>query len=144
MKRLLFDSLKFLEMPDEENDGESCEIIPVQEVETKRGGQPRNNNAFKHGFFATQYFPEEKGLLEELDLDDLSDEIALLLVLMKRVFIGMQGDITLADYLRSVRTLSFADACLARLRRISIRMHSASVTMQKAYEELAKLPFEVD
>jgi len=140
----LFDSLKTFDMSEEETGGKSNEIVPIRKVDSKHGGQPRNDNAVKHGFFATQYLPEELGLLEDLDLDDLSDEMNLLLVLMKRVFIGMQDDLPLADFLRSVRTLAIADACLARLRRVTTRMQGASVIMAKVYKELSKLAFDED
>ena len=119
-------------------------IVSVSDAGTRRGGQPRNNNAVKHGFFATHYRPQELGLLEDLDPDDLSEEMVLLLVLMKRVFIGMQGKLSLMDFLRSVRILASADACLARLHRITARMHGASVIMAKAYKELSKLAFDED
>ena len=47
----------------------------------KRGGQPGNQNARKHGFYSTHLPPEQAKLLEEAgDLRDLRPEIALLRV----------------------------------------------------------------
>ena len=47
----------------------------------KRGGQPGNQNARKHGFYSSHLPPEQAKLLEEAgDLRDLRPEIALLRV----------------------------------------------------------------
>ncbi len=50
------------------------------------GAQPGNRNAFKHGFYAKQYFPLELSDLSTALGDGLSDEIALLRVIIRRVF----------------------------------------------------------
>ena len=47
----------------------------------KRGGQPGNQNARKHGFYSKHFTPEQIELLEDADdLRDLGPEIALLRV----------------------------------------------------------------
>jgi hypothetical protein len=86
-------------------------------VRSKRGAQPGNLNAFKHGFYASHYRPHELQQMEDMDEEDLEDETALLQVLMKRVFVGLQEDVPLPDFLRAIRVLSYADACHERLNR---------------------------
>jgi hypothetical protein len=93
------------------------EMFGIKSITGKPGGQPGNHNAFKHGFYATHYDPEELSQLEDLNENDFKDEIALVQVLSKHVFIGMMDEIPLADYLKAVRVLSNADACLERLNR---------------------------
>ncbi len=105
--------LKELGSTQEEIDQEIYGIVPAG----KRGGQPGNLNAFKHGFYATHYTPEEIGQLEDLNENDVIEEIALLQVLMKRVFVGLKAGIPLMDHFKAVRVLSSADACLERLNR---------------------------
>lgn len=97
----------------EEIDESIYGIIPA----SKRGGQPGNLNAFKHGFYATHYTAEEISQLENLNEDDVIEEIALLQVLIKRIFIGMKAGIPFPEHLKVVRIISSADACLERLNR---------------------------
>ncbi len=86
-------------------------------TKNKRGGQPANLNALKHGFYASHYRSEELQQMEDLNEDDVAEESALLQVLMKRVFIGLKDDVPLADFLRAIRVLSYADACYEKLNR---------------------------
>ncbi len=101
----------------EQIDEELFGVVPARGDGNKRGGQPANLNALKHGFYASQYRLEELRKLEDLNEGDVTEEIALLRVLMKRVFVGLKDDIPLLDYLRAVRVLSSADACLEKLNR---------------------------
>ena len=52
-----------------------------QKPKPKRGGQPGNQNARKHGFYSKHFTPEQIEQLEAADdLKDLGPEIALLRV----------------------------------------------------------------
>ena len=50
----------------------------------KRGGQPGNTNALKHGFYTTNFSPAERKGLEGVKGVVLEEEIALLRVLIRR------------------------------------------------------------
>lgn len=50
----------------------------------KRGGQPGNTNALKHGFYSGKFTPLELTDLETALGDGLGDEIALLRVMIRR------------------------------------------------------------
>ena len=53
----------------------------------KRGGQPGNQNALKHGFYSPGFKPtEEMDLAELAGQVDLNDEITMLRVVMRRMF----------------------------------------------------------
>ena len=51
----------------------------------KRGAQPRNLNALKHGFYSSQFKSKEVEDLEAYLRDGLADEIALMRVITRRV-----------------------------------------------------------
>jgi len=52
----------------------------------KRGSQPGNQNAFKHGFYSKIFARVEKADLEALLSQGLDDEIAMLRVATRRFF----------------------------------------------------------
>jgi len=60
-------------------------VIPTKEpVKRKRGGQPGNTNAFKHGFYSKNFSLAERRGLQSANGVVLGDEIALLRVLIRR------------------------------------------------------------
>jgi len=60
-------------------------VIPAKEpVKRKRGGQPGNTNAFKHGFYTKNFSLAERRGLQASEGIVLGDEIALLRVLIRR------------------------------------------------------------
>ena len=126
-------------MTKEEIDEELFGVVPIRGNGNKRGGQPANLNALKHGFYASQYRLEELRKLEDLNEGDVTEEIALLQVLMKRVFVSLKDDIPLLDYLRAVRVLSSADACLEKLNRTRGLSFGAPVLSDILLQALAEL-----
>lgn len=52
----------------------------------RRGGQPGNVNAVKHGFYSRRFGELEAKDLDEALVDGLGDEIALMRVMIRRVF----------------------------------------------------------
>jgi len=60
-------------------------VIPAKgPVKRKRGGQPGNTNAFKHGFYSKNFSLAERRGLQTANGVVLGDEIALLRVLIRR------------------------------------------------------------
>jgi hypothetical protein len=57
----------------------------------KRGGQPGNHNALKHGFYSKSFSHLEERDLEAIHPLDLSDEIAMLRVSLRRFFDVITG-----------------------------------------------------
>lgn len=85
----------------------------------KRGAQDGNWNAFKHGFYSKRFRPLE---IQDLDTalgDGLEDEIALLRVIIRRVFEYADDDDkqTLDQWSRTLNTLGAASTRLAALIR---------------------------
>jgi len=89
-------------------------------VKRRRGAQPGNKNALKHGFYSPGLRP-----IEETDLEtiagavDLGDEISMLRVIMRRVFEAAgEEDVMLSDLAGVLGTLGAAATRLAGLMRI--------------------------
>jgi hypothetical protein len=82
----------------------------------KRGGQPGNTSAVKHGFYTKNFSPAERRELESVGGIVLGDEIALLRVLIRRF----------ADQILSSRGVSLNESAQAE------RLHSKSALAQRA------------
>jgi uncharacterized protein YjcR len=91
----------------------------MNRTERKRGAPNGNWNAFKHGFYSKRFKPLE---IQDLDTalgDGLEDEIALLRVIIRRVFEYADDDDkqTLDQWSRTLNTLGAASTRLAALIR---------------------------
>jgi len=85
----------------------------------KRGAQDGNWNAFKHGFYSKRFKPLELSDLDTALGDGLEDEIALLRVIIRRVFefANDEDKQTLDQWSRTLNTLGAASSRLAALIR---------------------------
>lgn len=83
-----------------------------------RGAQPGNTNAVKHGFYSRKFRPQE---LDDLDLllsGNLEDEIAMLRVIIRRVFeLTNAEDCTLQTWTAGIETLGKACTRMAGMLR---------------------------
>lgn len=61
-------------------------MLPKPNIKRKSGGQPGNLNAFKHGFYSRRFTKLELRHLDVILSNDLTDEIALTRVLLRRYF----------------------------------------------------------
>lgn len=85
----------------------------------KRGGQPGNLNALKHGFYSRQFQDQELLDLEAIMAEGLDDEIAMLRVAMRRYFELVTQHITDIDYMaNTVEIMGMAATRLAGLLKI--------------------------
>jgi hypothetical protein len=87
----------------------------------KRGGQPGNQNARKHGFYSAAMRPGEVADLDALEAEGLLDEIALVRVGIRRLF-EVAGDSKapgeLASALEVIGSASVKLAGLLRTQRM--------------------------
>ena len=84
----------------------------------KRGAQPGNKNALKHGFYAQSFAPLELEDLKNLS-DGLIDEISLLRVCTRRLFeISSKEVLDLEDMSMTLNSLGSAAVRLSHLLRI--------------------------
>jgi hypothetical protein len=116
---------------------------PAELSPRRRGGQPGNNNALKHGFYSSKFPAGVRKDLAEYTFSGLTEEIELL-----RVYIRSLVELTakLDDVDRAiavVRTLGFATTSITRLLRIQKQMfaqdESSDLLNQWIDAELARL-----
>jgi len=84
----------------------------------KRGGQPGNTNALKHGIYRKHYTTDEITDLETALQSGLQDEIALLRVLLKRTFALASGVEDLEESTKTLNALGAATTRLSGLLRV--------------------------
>jgi hypothetical protein len=88
---------------------------PPNKPARKRGAQPGNRNAYKHGFYARPFSKLEIDNLASLQ-NGLADEIAMLRLLMRRVMEQAdQQENSMEDWLQTLQRLSLVANRLARL-----------------------------
>lgn len=81
----------------------------------RRGAQPGNVNALKHGFYATLFRPAEMSDLETMLESGLAGEVAMLRVMTRRVLALAGGVDDLDEAVGLLRALGVACARLASL-----------------------------
>jgi hypothetical protein len=95
-------------------------VIPAKEPgRKKRGGQPGNTNAYKHGFYAKNFSLAERRSLQATNGVVLGDEIALLRVLIRRFAEQIQASqgVALMESAQHLAVVSEAMLRLASLLR---------------------------
>jgi len=108
----------------------------------KRGAQPGNRNALKHGFYARGF---DRAVVKDLNTRDphIDDEIVLLRVLMRRFFERtLRGESSPRD-LETLRAFAFAAHTIGRLAKISKAFEPApedilSSAMDEAIAEIRR------
>ncbi len=105
----------------------------------KRGGQPGNTNAMKHGFYSDMFKQEERRILSEIPLDDLSAEIELLRVTNRRFLDALIASKDRLDF----------DTQLTALRAVNLSAHSIATLLRAhalgtlARHDMGELPLPV-
>ena len=87
----------------------------------KRGGQPKNKNAYKHGFYAKYFTPFENRALSDIPLTDVTDHIRILRVQVDRFMHAYTSSLDKLDYeerLIGLRAITLAVGRIASLERI--------------------------
>jgi hypothetical protein len=93
----------------------------------KRGAQPGNLNALKHGFYSRHLRPQESADLEQLaSPHDLQSEVALLRVMMRRLQAAADDLEDIRDFVRVLHSLSACAVRIAVLLRTQQSLDSGS------------------
>jgi nitrous oxide reductase accessory protein NosL len=113
----------------------------------KPGGQPKNRNAYKHGFYSKYFDPLERRALSKIYVTDMSGEIDILRVNVDRFMQAYTSSLETLDYeerLAGLRAITLAVGRIASLERIR---NVANKNLTK-YDELEKalegVPFDDD
>lgn len=86
------------------------------DAKRKRGGQPGNTNALKHGFYARKFHKFEEDDLQVALQGKLQDEIDMLRITIRRVFdLATDKTLDLESSSRALGTLGVASTRLAGL-----------------------------
>ena len=109
---------------------------PQEPGQRKRGGQPGNLNALKHGRYSRRLREPEA----ETDLDE---EIVLLRTLLRRVSkMAGASDVDLATLLKAVNVIGATSDRLERLKRMQKEFSDANIDVEaailQAIREVAK------
>ena len=99
---------------------------PILSLPRKRGGQPGNTNALKHGFYSPRFHKRELTDLAASSFKDLDQEIALLRTFTRRLAERRTSTSDLRDTLLLVRTLCLSSSLLTRLLKIQRLLSSTS------------------
>lgn len=108
----------------------------------KRGGQPGNTNALRHGFYSRRFRNQEIADLEAMAAQGLQDEIDMLRVAARRVMELADGVDTLEDAIAVLSTLSVAASRLAQLlkaqRALGAEGGEVAETLSQALKDVLK------
>ncbi len=90
-------------------------------AKARRGAQPGNRNALKHGFYSSAFKQHEKAVLSRTAAADLSGEIDLVRVTCLRFLEALQqapGPIDVQTYLAALRLVNLSALSIARMIRV--------------------------
>ena len=112
----------------------------------KPGGQPKNKNAFKHGFYSKYFNAFESRALSKISLTDLAGEIGLLRVNVDRFMQAYTASLDELDYenrLAGLRAITLAVGRIAALQRIfsaSAKYTAETNEIQEFWKRLEETP----
>jgi hypothetical protein len=93
----------------------------------RRGAQPGNTNAVRHGFYSAAYKAQERSMLADLPLTDLSAEINLIRITNPRFLQALKaskGELDLQTQLTALRAVNLSAHSIATLLRArALRPH---------------------
>ena len=115
----------------------------MSDTKKKRGGQPRNKNAFHHGFYSAEFKARENQLLNETPATDLTAEIELIRVLTARYLDSVKkGGQTLdpETHLEALRAVTQGANAITSLIRLQKARAAADKDMDELMEKFASLP----
>ena len=103
----------------------------------KRGAPYGNQNAYKHGFYARHFTPQEVTDFEEMEPLDVLNEIELVRVLMRRVVESLESATTHAENLDTLRAICLGNFTLSRLIRTQfLKPHDHAKELRDAIVEM--------
>ncbi len=126
---------------------EASETASPAGEKRKRGGQPGNRNALKHGLYSRFFLPDEKKSLENESLGKLDDEIELLQAYIYRTlkYFTENPPANELAQLTTIHSLTAAMTCLQGFYRTKKAVFDDGQTpLQRALERFKYIPFEED
>jgi hypothetical protein len=96
----------------------------------KRGGQPGNRNAYKHGFYSKYFTSSKRRALSDIPVTDLTDQIRLMRVQADRFMQAYTASLDEMGYeerLVALRAITLVVGRIASLERILVSTTQASM-----------------
>ena len=112
----------------------------------KRGAQPGNSNALRHGFYARSFTDSEMHRLDKDIEGEFTDEIALARTNAARLAELLKNfhNISLDDFISASNALNNYLDRIQSLSRAQRFMYRSQTTLEQALEELSHIPVEED
>ncbi|MGB8212006.1 MAG: hypothetical protein WCE68_00475 [Anaerolineales bacterium] len=112
----------------------------------RRGGQPGNSNALRHGFFSKSFTESELSELDENVKGEFVDEIALARINAAHLAEMLKDyrNISLDDYVSASNALNKYLDRIQSLSRAQRFMYRNQTTLEQALAELADIPVDED
>lgn len=113
--------------------------------ERKRGAQPGNKNALKHGFYSDQFKQAERRALNDIPMADLTGEIELMRVQMHRYLKAenqAESQLNYDDHLSAMRAVSQASDSITRLVRLQTLLNLQNADWKEIEERINATPLE--
>lgn len=104
-------------------------------MKRKRGGQPGNRNALKHGFYSKVYAIGEIDDLETMLKEGLEDEIAMLRVMTRRLVELANGNKSIESAIANLNTLGAAATRLGGLLKTQKILYGNDSSVSSALSE---------
>lgn len=108
----------------------------------KRGAQPGNMNALKHGFYAHRFNPGELEDLNAVSPQGLKDEIALMRVIIRRAMVLSEEGRAPAEVMEALDKVGMAAQRLANMLRTQKTLEGESsdvgAALNRALSEVVK------
>lgn len=101
----------------------------------RRGAQPGNTNALKHGFYSRTWKLSDTSGLDQLKSKSLDEEVALLRVYIRRLVEMDQEDADLKTLQDLVRTLSLACQTILRMLKGQSEIHDDESELRQAINQ---------
>ena len=111
----------------------------------KRGAQPGNRNALKHGFYSDHFKQAERQALSDIPIASLTGEIELMRVQIYRYLKAenqAETQLTYEDHLSAMRAISQASDSLTRLIRLQTLLNLQNTGWQEIEECINAIPLE--
>jgi hypothetical protein len=119
---------------------------PCPTPKRRRGGQPGNGNALRHGLYSKYFTEAEMHGLDENLKGEFHDEIALARIQLCRLaeILKDYKELPFEEYIAASNALNNYLDRIQRLSRAQHFMYSNQATLEQALAELADIPFEED
>ena len=117
----------------------------IAHPERKRGAQPGNKNALKHGFYSDQFKQAERRALNDIPMADLTGEIELMRVQMHRCLKAenqVESQLTYEDHLSAMRAFSHAADSITRLGRLQTLLNLQDTEWKEIEKRINAIPLE--